>query len=92
MNPTEANDTVTLSTFVQSCYITSYMTLLNYSRMLKWGQEHILRLKQPPCHDVFSELAHGKGKVVPALNYAPHYENVCGSGGIVPRILNLSTR
>lgn len=60
--------------------------------MLKWGQEYLQRLQQPLCHDIFGELGKGKGKVVPALNYAPHYENVCGSGGIVPLILNLSTR
>lgn len=70
MNLTEANDTVTLSTFVQSCYI----TLLNYSRMFKWGEEQLLRLQQPLCHDIFGELGYGKGKVVPELNYAPHYE------------------
>jgi hypothetical protein len=33
-----------------------------------------------------------KGKVVPMLNYAPRHENVRGSGGIAPRILNLGAR
>jgi hypothetical protein len=67
MNLTEANDTLTLSTLVQSCYITSYVTLLNYSRLLKWEQEYLQRLQQPLCHDMFGELGNGKGKVVPAL-------------------------
>jgi hypothetical protein len=33
-----------------------------------------------------------KGKVVPMLNWAPCYENVWGSGGIAPHILNHGTR
>jgi len=32
------------------------------------------------------------GKVVPLLNYAPHPENLWGTGGIAPRILNLGPR
>jgi hypothetical protein len=31
----------------------------------------------------------GKNKVVPVLNQAPHQEDVLGSGGIAPSILNL---
>jgi hypothetical protein len=34
----------------------------------------------------------GKGKDVPVLNKAPHHEDVFGSGGITPHILDLSTR
>jgi hypothetical protein len=33
-----------------------------------------------------------KGKVITVLNYAPRHEDLSGSGGIAPRILNLGTR
>jgi hypothetical protein len=33
-----------------------------------------------------------KGKFVPVLNQAPRHEDVWGSGGIAPCILNLGTR
>jgi hypothetical protein len=29
---------------------------------------------------------------MPALDYAPHNEDVWGNGGIIPHILNLGTR
>jgi hypothetical protein len=38
-------------------------------------------------HDIKS-----KGKVVPVLNQAPRHEDVLGSGGIAPRVLDLGTR
>jgi len=31
-------------------------------------------------------------KTYPILNQAPPHEDVCGSGGIAPRILNISAR
>jgi hypothetical protein len=34
----------------------------------------------------------GKGNVVPVLNQAPLHEDVLGSGGTAPRILDLGTR
>jgi hypothetical protein len=34
----------------------------------------------------------GKGKVVPVLNLAPRHEEVLGSGGIAPCILDLGIR
>jgi len=34
----------------------------------------------------------GKGKRVPVLNKAPRQEDLLGSGGIAPRILDLGTR
>jgi len=37
-------------------------------------------------------LSVGKGKDVPGLDKVPRHEDVCGSGGIAPRILNLGTR
>jgi len=37
-------------------------------------------------------LLESKSKVVPVLNEAPCREDVWGSRGIAPRILNLSTR
>jgi hypothetical protein len=76
---------------VQSCYITSYITLLNYNILLKWGQEYLQRLREPLYHDTFGKLRNGKGKVIPALSYVPHYENVRESRGMIPRILNFST-
>jgi hypothetical protein len=33
-----------------------------------------------------------QGKVVPVLNWAPRHEDVWGTGGTVPRIINLDTR
>jgi len=33
-----------------------------------------------------------KSKVVPVLNYASQHEDVLGSAGIVPRILDLGIR
>jgi hypothetical protein len=33
-----------------------------------------------------------KGKVVPVLNKVPFHEDIWGSGGIAPCILNLGTR
>jgi len=33
-----------------------------------------------------------KAKVVPVFNYELHHEDVWGSGGIAPRVLNLGTR
>jgi len=37
-------------------------------------------------------LRPGKGKVVSVLNCVPCHEDVWGSGGMAPRILNLGTR
>jgi hypothetical protein len=33
-----------------------------------------------------------KGKIVPVLNSAPRHEGIRGSGGIVPRILNVDIK
>jgi len=51
------------------------------------------RTRETGCEDdSWNDLLSGvKGKVVPALNYAPHLQDVWRSGGISPRILNLGT-
>jgi len=36
-------------------------------------------------------LIPGKFKVVPVLSQAPRHEDICGNGGIAPRVLNLDT-
>jgi hypothetical protein len=44
------------------------------------------------CIPLGKVKAEGKFKAVPVLNEAPRHENVLGSGGIAPRILDLGTR
>jgi hypothetical protein len=41
---------------------------------------------------IYFHGSEGKCKVVPVLNQAPRHEDVLGSGGTAPRILNLGSR
>jgi len=45
-----------------------------------------------PPHEVIKCKVTSKGKDVPVLDQVPRYEEVWGSGGISPRILNFVTR
>jgi hypothetical protein len=51
------------------------------------GREFLDQCSEELC---FMEL--GKDKVVPVLNEAPRHEDVLGSGGIAPHILDLGIR
>jgi hypothetical protein len=68
-------------------YILTPKACLSGPLVTKAWRVFTLRMKETVCR-----CGGYKGKVVPMLKELPCHEDVWGSGGIAPRILNLGTR